>query len=148
MPTVPLTRMSKEIKRKYPSPMIFTYGLYRGEMKIWVYRITHLKDNKPYDLTWDQLKIRCEELGVNHVPFLDEKCVDHESFLDEWMPSSYLENISVGPSVLDNTHIREGVAIRIEQKENNHIYKYKSYDFLVAEGIMKDTNYVDIEEVS
>ena len=55
-----------------------------------------------------------------------------------------------GNSTLDDTHIREGIVVRLE-KANGRMkcYKHKSFEFKVLEGILKqDDNYVDIEDIS
>jgi len=54
-----------------------------------------------------------------------------------------------GASTLDDTHIREGVVVRVE-KANGTIkaYKHKSNEFKILEGIMKTSDdYVDAEEI-
>jgi hypothetical protein len=54
--------------------------------------------------------------------------------------------LGTGPSVLDPSHIKEGVCVRIEGGLNNKTYKFKSFEFKVLEGIIKDSGVVDAEE--
>ena len=52
------------------------------------------------------------------------------------------------PSLLDSSHIEEGVCLRIEH-DKMEIFKQKSFSFCVLEGIIKeDQNYIDTEEAS
>jgi hypothetical protein len=54
-----------------------------------------------------------------------------------------------GGSVLDASHIREGVVLRVESVQGPNFIKSKSWEFKVLEGIIKDrTDYVDAEEIS
>jgi len=55
---------------------------------------------------------------------------------------------SKGSSAIDNTHIREGVCVRLESGLVPRIYKHKSFEFKVLEGIVKDSGIVDMEESS
>jgi hypothetical protein len=51
-----------------------------------------------------------------------------------------------GASVLDQTHIKEGVCVRIEGGIVNKTFKFKSFEFKVFEGHIKDAGIVDEEE--
>jgi hypothetical protein len=53
---------------------------------------------------------------------------------------------SKGSSVVDSTHIKEGVCVRLESGIFPRIFKHKSFDFKVLEGIVKDSGVVDMEE--
>ena len=57
-----------------------------------------------------------------------------------------IELFGAGPSTLDGKHIREGVCVRIEGGLNNKTFKFKSFEFKVLEGIIKDSGVVDTEE--
>ncbi len=57
------------------------------------------------------------------------------------------KSLCVGPSTVDPTHIREGVAVRFEPPFN--ILKHKSWEFLFLEGVLKEQpDHVDLEEIS
>jgi hypothetical protein len=60
--------------------------------------------------------------------------------------SKLVEAYGSGASVLDASHIKEGVCVRIEGGINNKTYKFKSFEFKVLEGIIKDSGVVDAEE--
>ena len=59
-----------------------------------------------------------------------------------------VNNLLEMPSILDMSHIEEGVVLRIEQPDGTiRFIKQKSFAFGVLEGYMKlDDNYVDTEE--
>jgi hypothetical protein len=48
---------------------------------------------------------------------------------------------------LDDSHIKEGVCVRIDQFGlKPKVFKHKSFNFKVLEGIAKDSGVVDAEE--
>jgi hypothetical protein len=59
----------------------------------------------------------------------------------------YVDQLVNGPSWIDPTHIKEGVCVRVENDlQNLKVYKHKSYEFKVLEGIIKDSGVADMEE--
>ena len=145
MPTVK-TKSLPDIARIYGDEMSYSYGCGVGECDLYVYRIAMInEDGVSIDLTWEQVKQRCSELGVKHVPELEN--------VRGWPVSSYtkvMEQQNLGASTIDNRHIREGVCLRADYGAlEPMVLKHKSYDFKVLEGIIKqDDDYVDMEEVS
>ena len=79
---------------------------------------------------------------------------------DKWVQGIYngnpqdlldtVDKLMDGPSVLDHSHIREGVVVRAETPNGRTLFmKSKSWAFGVLEGYLRnDDNYVDTEEVS
>lgn len=60
-----------------------------------------------------------------------------------------VEELTDGPSVLDPTHIREGIVLRVESNQGIEHIKNKSWWFGVLEGYIKsDDSYIDLEESS
>jgi hypothetical protein len=130
-----------ELEKQYGSPITYSYGCLVGECRLRVYRITH--DGR--DLSYFEIQRRAEELGVELVTHLDMFVYDGNKDALDARVQSYLE----GPSLIDDTHIREGVCIRVENKWGHKVFKEKSWSFKVAEGIAKDNDtYVDAEEVA
>lgn len=134
---------------RYGQTTEFLYNCSKKETpySVFVYRITMSNDDGvSYDLSWDQVKMRCEEMGVNFVPELDRriltiKDINENRFVD------YIEELSKKPSLTFPTHIREGVVVRIENgKKTPTFLKHKSFVFKVLEGIIKESDVVDIEE--
>lgn len=117
-----------------------TYGLY-------IYRITMTnEDGVVFDLSWDQVKRRSEELGLKHCPelyrtILTKEDIENETFIKK------VDDLVHKPSPTFNEHLREGVVVRIENGGNVPVLlKHKSFEFKVLEGIIKETDNVDIEE--
>jgi len=142
----------KKLKKRYGDKMTYTYGCDEYCCKLYVYRITqNTPDGATIDLSWDQMKARCQQLGLDVVPELDRFVYDGNT--EELLKR--VNKHTLGDSTLDNRHIREGVVCRVEHPA---VYssdpslialKYKSYHFCEMEGIKKnDNNYVDIEEIS
>lgn len=52
-----------------------------------------------------------------------------------------------GPDPIGKTHIREGVVVRIDNREKFTAFKHKPFNFKVLEGIVKDNSDTpDMEE--
>lgn len=144
----------KEVAQTYGTKMVYAYGCKEGQHKVYIYRIARYnEDGIATELSWEQVKGRCKELGLEHVPELaarrfygayDKSILKIEvpawTETDEGLPY---------PSTLDPSHIREGVVLRIESGSTTSFYKNKAFAFGILEGYLKeDEEYVDTEEVS
>jgi hypothetical protein len=133
----------KGFSKRYGNTMRYTYGCQQGECALYVYRITQVnEDGVAYELPWTQVKARCNQLGVRHVPELQSLVFDGDLISFD----NYLETVVDGEDVVDSSHIREGVCIRVERGLDTRIFKHKSFQFLVLEGVAKDSGEVDTEE--
>lgn len=145
----------KEISKRYGKQMTYTYGTFpideTNYCRLYVYRITRVTDNgHAIDLSWPQVKARCRELGLEHVPELAQFPIVYDGVrmtagdLD-WL----VESLTDGPSTVDQRHIREGVCLRIETGDKTYFLKSKSFAFGVLEGYIKEReDYVDAEEAA
>lgn len=136
----------KDLKKLYGDEITYTYGCVNGSFDIYVYRIAYqTEDGVSIDLTWDQVKKRCNELGVKHVPEIDQDVQTLWSVITNTIDliSNYIEV----PSPIDDRHPMEGVVLRVEGTKPE-FYKEKSFTFKVLEGIIKDSNTIDLEEAS
>jgi len=137
----------KKLIKQYGKNMRFTYGCKEGQCDIYVYRIAHVnEDGCEIDLNRCQVETRCEQLGLKVVPLLVEPFLYDG---DKEKLGQLLHKISDGPSTIDNTHIREGVVVKVEHKDMCIGLKYKGDSFCELESIRKnDPLFVDIEDVS
>lgn len=132
----------KEFVKKYGDTTEFTYGCENGESDIYVYRMTKTdEDGQVVEYPWELVKTRCEQMGVKHVPELDKFLFTTKEDLME-----RVNKHEVGSDLIDPTHIREGVIVRIEGKEKFTALKQKNFEFKVLEGIIKDSGALDMEE--
>lgn len=136
----------KILRKQYGPRMVYKYGTDQNE--IYVYRMTgKTADQRTYEYSWEDVKRRCEEMGINYVPELGKYILNDRKEL-----LTIAETLSSGPSSLDSTHIREGICLRIESSGlpiSKSILKYKGFEFCHLEGIRKnDSDYVDVEEVA
>jgi hypothetical protein len=156
----------KEFTKRFGEKMYYSYGCEPAssdttkQSDVYVYRITLTnEDGQTIDYTWPDVVKRCNEMGVKFVPHIETVKLDEiELYLNggsrEEMPidalRSALEVIvneyGKGPSLVDNRHIREGVCVRIDGGLQNQTFKFKSFEFKVLEGIVKDSGVVDAEE--
>jgi hypothetical protein len=157
MPSVDTTKMGdKNFTKIYGEKMSFSYGCDLTQSEVYVYRMTLTnEDGQSIDYTWDDVVKRCNEIGVKYVPHV--RTLTFEQLVYESPTGSndrdirdhfskIVESLGSGASVLDARHIKEGVCVRIEGGINNRTYKFKSFEFKVLEGIIKDSGVVDTEE--
>ena len=139
----------------YGDTTVFEYGCipqhYPNE--VYVYRVTTTnEDGVQYDLSWDQVKGRCEELGVSHVPELMRFLINNGDHLDHDPQDIVDLATELAEDGSDNFpgHLREGVCVRAEGRNvTPMVLKQKGYFFKVLEGIVKENdNHVDVEETN
>ena len=138
----------KELKKKYGKEMRYLYNCVPGQCDQYIYRITTTSDDGyPVEFPYFQMVTRAKELGVKTPPLMRDPFIFDGNFevLDE-----IVENLTEGPDLIDDSHIREGVVIRAENPDGTTVFlKSKSFDFLVLEGVVRDNpDYVDLEEIS
>ena len=149
MNPVDITKTKDEnVIKKFPNPMIYKYGCLHGECDFYIYKITTINpDGIQEELSWNRVKRLCKENGIKHVPEIDSFIYDGniESF------SKYIEYLTEHKSIedpIDNSHIREGICIRVDSPDGRtKIYKNKLFLFRLLESTTKDSDAIDIEEV-
>lgn len=133
----------KEFIKQYGDTTTFSYGCNLGENACYVYRMTMTnEDGIRVEIPWEQVQIECEKMGVEHVP-LFEKFIF--TTWDDLMArvNKYVD----GPDPVGISHVREGVVVRIDNRESFTAFKIKNFSFKVLEGICKDTaDAPDMEE--
>jgi hypothetical protein len=137
----------KDIKKLYGDEVIYTYGCVNGSFDIYVYRIAYqTEDGQSIDLSWDQVKTRCRELGVKHVP---ECLVIQQAFnnYDYGRSLDLIQEYIEQPDPIDARHPMEGVVLRVEGSKPE-FYKEKAFTFKLLEGMAVDSGAVDMEEAS
>ena len=136
----------RSLGKKYGERMEYLYNVPPGTWKIWIYRITMQNEQgDAVPLSYNAMRARALQLGVDTVPVLEQFIYDGDSEkLNERLAS-----ISDGPSTLDSTHIREGLAVHVDAPTMQTVVKRKGFAFCHLEGIAKnDENYVDPEEIA
>lgn len=133
----------KDISKKYGDTITYSYGIPDGNCQMYVYAITMTnEDGVVVQLSWAQVKERCHQLGIKHVPELFTYLVKDTPIPEDLIPELDQSTIA--------QHMAEGVCIRVECAAGPvHIYKYKTFNFGLAEGYLKeDPDYIDTEEIS
>lgn len=133
----------KEFERAYGKDTIFSYGCEPGMSDIYVYRMTATnEDGTVVEIPWEQVQVECEKMGVKCVPTFEKFLFTTWSDLME-----RVEKYVDGPDPIGRTHIREGIVVRIDNREKFTAYKHKNWYFKCLEGIIKDmSDCPDIEE--
>lgn len=136
MPIMPVCQnavLGKEFVKTYGASTTWTYGCAPGTWRVLVYRITTCnEDGFITELSWEQVKERCKELGVDHVYEFEKLIYDG----DQDRLLEHIDKLSQGPDPLDHSHIKEGVVVRIERAKPKFV-KHKSFEFKVLEGIVE-----------
>ena len=171
----------KEFTKQYGEETVFSYGCestgdfepaYDGEnatnyvaprCEVYVYRMTMVnEDGDVVEMSPDQMRIRCEQMGVKYVPVFERFIIPEnpgEVLTDKAGETDYgvcsagefvlrkVEKYFDGPDPIGKTHIREGVVARIVNRPDIAVYKHKNWSFRVLEGIIKDeADAPDMEE--
>ena len=133
----------KAFNKMYGDKTIFSYGCTSGTSDIYVYRIIMTnEDGVAVELPWEEVKLWCERLGVKHVLEFDKFLFTTKEDLMERVEKYY-----AGPDPVGKTHVREGVVVRIDNRNKFTAYKHKNFEFKVLEGIIKDlADAPDMEE--
>lgn len=135
----------KNLQKQFGDEITYSYGCVEGTFDIYVYRIAYVLPNgKTIDLTWDEVKNKCNSWGVKHVPEIERFVFDgdYDKLIER------IEAVSDGVDLIDKRHIREGVCVRCDGSHWK-TYKNKGWTFRVLEGIAKENDdYEDMEEVS
>ena len=161
----------KAFSKQYGEETVFSYGCNRygdwewdtqdssGDIaprcEVYVYRMTMTnEDGDVVEMSPDQVRYRCEQMGVKTVPVFERFIIphylpDHEDI--EVNPGEYVlrkvEEYFDGPDPIGKTHVREGVVARIVNRPNIAVYKHKNFNFKVLESIIKDEReFPDMEE--
>lgn len=133
----PYEKLGKEFVKLYGKVADWSYGAERPECRVFIYRMTMTnEDGQNVEYSWDKICQRAKELEVPVVPVLYKGPFG--------AIKGNLEEIAKGPSVLDPRHIKEGYCLRW----NDNVFKYKSIEFKILEGLIKDAGVPDLEENS
>jgi len=159
MGTYDNSKVSKEFKQIYGKNTVFSYGCEPGESDIYVYRITvTTPDGYQVDLPWEEVKKRCDTIGVKHVPELFSGPISNlgrmgdlilgegDQTLEQSLTAAF-DDMASGLSFVDPKHLKEGICIRVDGLAQPKIFKHKSFEFKVLEGILNpETASNDVEE--
>jgi len=132
----------KEFIKQYGETTRFTYGCGVGQNDIYVYRMTKTdEDGRVVEYPWYLVKLRCEQMGVKHVPEFGKFIFFDVNNLME-IANGFID----GVDPIGKTHIREGIVVRVDNKEKFTAFKHKSFMFKLLEGIIKADDVLDMEE--
>lgn len=124
----------KEFAKQYGSETVFSYGCKVGQSDCYVYRMTMTNpDGYAVELPWEQVQRECEKMGVKCVPTFERFIFTTWEDLMERVEKYY-----DGADPVGKTHVREGVVVRIDNRERFTAYKHKNFSFKCLEGIIKD----------
>lgn len=125
----------EEFTKMYGDRTNFTYGCEQGFSQMYAYRMTYTnEDGYVIEYSWELVKLRCQEMGINHVPELDKFLYTTEKKLMQKVE----ENLDI-PDPVGKTHIAEGVVVRIDNRKSFTAYKKKGFFFKCLEGLIKES---------
>ena len=129
------------------------YGLALApRCEVYVYRMTMVnEDGDVVEMSPDQMRIRCEQMGVKYVPVFERFIIPEnpgEVLTDKAGETDYgvcsagefvlrkVEQYFDGPDPIGKTHVREGVVVRIVNRPDIAVYKHKNHTFKMLSGIV------------
>ena len=162
-------KVPKEAQAQYGDTMVFSYGceptgkrvLY-GEDEdgafsieekapqsvMYVYRMTlTTEEGYTIDYTPDYMRYRCEQMGVKYVPRFEKFIIPDDVDAGEYVKNK-AEQYYDGPDPIGQTHVREGVVVRIINRPKFCAYKHKNFLFKQISGIISDKMANSTETVS
>jgi RNA ligase len=127
----------------------YTYGVPRGENVLYVYRVAQVNpQGRLTDLSWDQVKEFCREIGLKYVPEIERG--PHDVLMQEkigWLMDVRFAERGYDTPPLDSPNlVDEGICIRVDGLVP-YILKAKSPKFLEHETKLLDKGEVDMESV-
>lgn len=133
----------KSFIKQYGKETVFSYGCEPGSNDCFVYRMTMMnEDGFMVEIPWEQVQIEAEKMGAKCVPTFEKFIYTTWEDLMERVEKYY-----DGADPVGLTHIREGVVVRIDNREKFTAYKHKNFYFKVIEGICKnEADTPDMEE--
>lgn len=169
MATVQNSKISdKNFTKQYGKETVFSYGCdpngdweesegispndfkIAPKCEVYVYRMTMVnEDGDVVEYSPDQVRYRCEQMGVKYVPVFERFIIPDGYQLPDEVGSIQMidsgeyvlrkvEQYFDGPDPIGKTHVREGVVARIVNRPKIAVYKHKNFNFKVLEGIIKD----------
>lgn len=151
MPSVDKKKLGKKFKKYLNSEgkdlMNYSYGCEAGQVKHVVYRITQLNsEGDTVELNWEEVIARCAELKIDHVVEHNNSGFEFNGDTEDFL--KYCDGIRDGVSEHDDSHIKEGIVIRVENDAGMFCLKHKSIDFKLLEGMLADVGVVDQEDLN
>jgi hypothetical protein len=133
-------------KNGNPIQKDYTYANKPGESTLYIYRVAVITNQgRIVDLSWDQLKKFCDEIGLKHVPQLwrgKKKDFDVNLFTDSrFTDAGFVNAVPLSNGKL----VDEGVVVRTDVGLAPYFLKAKSPIFLTHESKMLDEEAVDLE---
>lgn len=129
----------KEFSKTYGDETVFSYGCDVGENRCFVYRMTMMSpDGYMVEIPYEEMQLMCERMGVECVPLFEK------FFFTTWDDlMQRVEKYYDGVDPIGKTHIREGVVVRIANREKFTAFKHKNFYFKVLSNIIKDNTDID-----
>ena len=127
----------KDFIKRYGETTTFSYGCEAPNSRIFVYRMTMTNpDGEVVEYTPDFMRYRCALMGVECVPVLWHGFIPKvaKDYAGTWI-KDVAEDYYDGPDPIGETHVREGVVIRIVNRPKFTAYKHKNFSFKVLSGI-------------
>lgn len=124
----------KDFVKQYGNQTCFTYGCEYGKNDVYVYRMTMTnEDGEVVEYPTWFAKVRAEQMGLKFVPIFDQFVFTTKQDLMDRVLTYY-----DGVDPIGQTHIREGVVVRVENRSKMKAFKHKNNFFKMLEGIYKE----------
>ena len=153
------TTRDKAFIQKYGDRTVFSYGCdpsgiyadicgYSGEegllpsapcCEVYVYRMTMTNpDGFVMEYSPEQMRQRCGQMGVKYVMEFDRFRIPKGTFDAGAYVKAKAEQYYDGADPIGQTHIREGVVIRIVNRPGFVVFKHKNISFKILSGLIAE----------
>lgn len=140
----------------------YSYGFEKP--KVYIYRISMINtQGTEIDLSYHQMKERAKQLNIEVCPELfygklsdfilkyDSKTTKSFEMWDDrelepTLNRIFYDQLLEKPSILDNSVVEEGFCLRVDGYPKPEIFKIKSKQFLLHEGVMLDKETINLED--
>lgn len=151
----------KKTLAEFGETIHYNYGCKPGDYDVYVYRITMTNpDGEAIDLGWEQVKRRCEKLGVKYVPEIGKGTISRKNGFafaysdNDGKYNTFVSDVrdlpdvceKIGQSAHHNGTYAEGFCLRQEGYPTCKIMKFKIYAFKILEGMIKDQGVASLDE--
>jgi hypothetical protein len=158
MPSHSAASCDESFRDKFSDTVTYKYGCKPGCHDVYVYRIAHVnEDGVLTEMPWLHVVNRCKQLGLKAVPAMfislapelnDEAIAGHPAARGTFLETVVHALTNDLPSIVDESHVSEGVVVRWENGSGTGWAKAKSPSFRLMEDVSRGKGEADPEDAS
>lgn len=133
----------------------YDYGVAPGESELRIYRVVSVNEiGEFYEFTWDQIADFCKDnnLKTVHVYYngkardLFPEIVVGDNWNNEFLSKLKDKYLDKPCEFCTTGVVNEGIVVKINNRENKPVFKFKSPKFIIGESTSRDSGEENIDE--